>query len=65
MRSIAFRIGTKGEGGVDGYPLSLFVGPTKIAGRPLAMMPYSFPGTEIPTNCGRSEIRCASPTLSE
>jgi len=26
MRSIAFRIGTKGEGGVDGYPLSLFVG---------------------------------------
>jgi hypothetical protein len=26
MRSIAFRIGTKGEGGVAGYPLSLFVG---------------------------------------
>src|SRR5215207_8409830 len=26
MRSIALRIGTKGEGGVDGYPLSLFVG---------------------------------------
>jgi hypothetical protein len=26
MRCIAFRIGTKGEGGVAGYPLSLFVG---------------------------------------
>ena len=26
MRSIAFRIGTKGEGGAAGYPLSLFVG---------------------------------------
>src|SRR5687768_11753139 len=26
MRSVALRVGTKGEGGVDGYPLSLFVG---------------------------------------
>src|SRR5687768_11892087 len=26
MRTVALRIGMKGEGGADGYPLSLFVG---------------------------------------
>src|SRR5581483_10948529 len=39
-------------------------GPTNSAGRPAAMIPYSFPGTDTPTNGAPREMRCASPTAN-
>ncbi len=40
-------------------------GPTKMAGRPLAIAPYSLPGTTIPVISGRIEIKWASARASD